>query len=83
MLMHYVVTMDKYRHNDKEVCVQFWVDGVNLGQGEFPKKCWTTNFCPVLSSRHLHSEHSHGDRSIAQWKIQQDIVQCMESQVGI
>ncbi|KAE8292992.1 Forkhead box protein P1 Forkhead-related transcription factor 1 [Larimichthys crocea] len=30
--------------------------------------------------KHLHSEHSHGDRSIAQWKIQQDIVQCMESQ---
>ncbi|XP_035513033.1 forkhead box protein P1 [Morone saxatilis] len=31
--------------------------------------------------RHLHSEHSHGDRSIAQWKVQQDIVQCMESQL--
>nr|ADL27444.1 Foxp3 [Larimichthys crocea] len=31
--------------------------------------------------KHLHSEHSHGDRSIAQWKIQQDIVQCMESQL--
>lgn len=35
-----------------------------------------------LSSRHLNSEHSHDDRSIAQWKIQQDIVQCLESQVG-
>ncbi|XP_059188360.1 forkhead box protein P3 [Centropristis striata] len=32
-------------------------------------------------SKHLHSEHSHGDRSIAQWKVQQDIVQCMESQL--
>ncbi|XP_035501938.1 forkhead box protein P1 isoform X2 [Scophthalmus maximus] len=31
--------------------------------------------------RHLHSEHSHGDRSIAQWRVQQDIVQCMESQL--
>ncbi|KAG8002387.1 Trafficking protein particle complex subunit 6B, partial [Nibea albiflora] len=31
--------------------------------------------------KHLHSEHSHGDRSIAQWKVQQDIVQCMESQL--
>ncbi|XP_078112055.1 forkhead box protein P3 isoform X2 [Sander vitreus] len=30
---------------------------------------------------HLHSEHSRGDRSIAQWKVQQDIVQCMESQL--
>uniref|UniRef100_A0A3Q3XI80 Fork-head domain-containing protein n=1 Tax=Mola mola TaxID=94237 RepID=A0A3Q3XI80_MOLML len=30
---------------------------------------------------HLNSEHSHDDRSIAQWKIQQDIVQCMESQL--
>ncbi|XP_038577553.1 forkhead box protein P1-like isoform X2 [Micropterus salmoides] len=31
--------------------------------------------------KHLHSEHSHGDRSIAQWRVQQDIVQCMESQL--
>lgn len=31
--------------------------------------------------KHLHSEHSHGDRSIAQWKVQQDIVQCMESKL--
>ncbi|XP_053173144.1 forkhead box protein P1 [Scomber japonicus] len=31
--------------------------------------------------KHLHSEHSHGERSIAQWRIQQDIVQCMESQL--
>ncbi|XP_041801827.1 forkhead box protein P1 isoform X2 [Chelmon rostratus] len=31
--------------------------------------------------KHLHSEHSHGERSIAQWKVQQDIVQCMESQL--
>ncbi|KAM6929227.1 forkhead box protein P1 [Lycodopsis pacificus] len=31
--------------------------------------------------KHLHSEHSYGDRSIAQWKVQQDIVQCMESQL--
>ncbi|KAE8293004.1 Forkhead box protein P2 CAG repeat protein 44 Trinucleotide repeat-containing gene 10 protein [Larimichthys crocea] len=36
-----------------------------------------------LHDRHLHSEHSHGDRSIAQWKIQQDIVQCMESQNAV
>lgn len=38
--------------------------------------------CYILSLRHLHSEHSHGDRSIAQWKVQKDIVQCMETQVG-
>ncbi|XP_070696047.1 forkhead box protein P1 isoform X2 [Pempheris klunzingeri] len=31
--------------------------------------------------KHLHSEHSHGDKSIAQWKVQQDIVQCLESQL--
>ncbi|XP_076596542.1 forkhead box protein P3 isoform X2 [Chaetodon auriga] len=31
--------------------------------------------------KHLHSEHSYGERSIAQWKVQQDIVQCMESQL--
>ncbi|XP_040009065.1 forkhead box protein P1-B isoform X2 [Xiphias gladius] len=31
--------------------------------------------------KHLHSEHSHGDRSMAQWRVQQDIVQCMESQL--
>uniref|UniRef100_UPI0037E7A4D2 forkhead box protein P1 n=1 Tax=Semicossyphus pulcher TaxID=241346 RepID=UPI0037E7A4D2 len=31
--------------------------------------------------KHLRSEHSHGDRSIAQWKVQQDMVQCMESQL--
>ncbi|XP_042263747.1 forkhead box protein P1 isoform X1 [Thunnus maccoyii] len=31
--------------------------------------------------KHLHSEHSHGERSIAQWRIQQDIVQCLESQL--
>ncbi|XP_042348403.1 forkhead box protein P1-B isoform X2 [Plectropomus leopardus] len=43
--------------------------------------------CDVLSEdfpsflKHLHSEHSHSDRSIAQWKVQQDIVQCMESQL--
>ncbi|XP_063750860.1 forkhead box protein P1 isoform X3 [Eleginops maclovinus] len=43
--------------------------------------------CDVLSEdfpsflKHLHSEHSHGDRSIAQWKLQQHNVQCMESQL--
>uniref|UniRef100_A0A8D0AQP4 Forkhead box P3b n=1 Tax=Sander lucioperca TaxID=283035 RepID=A0A8D0AQP4_SANLU len=43
--------------------------------------------CDVLSEdfpsflKHLHSEHSRCDRSIAQWKVQQDIVQCMESQL--
>ncbi|XP_074498616.1 forkhead box protein P1 [Sebastes fasciatus] len=43
--------------------------------------------CDVVSEdfpsflKHLHSEHSHGDRSIAQWKVQQDIVQCLESQL--
>ncbi|XP_058497990.1 forkhead box protein P1 [Solea solea] len=31
--------------------------------------------------KHLHSEHSHGDRSVAQWRVQQDIVQYMESQL--
>ncbi|XP_029013414.1 forkhead box protein P1 isoform X2 [Betta splendens] len=33
--------------------------------------------------KHLHSEHSHGDRSIAQWRLQQDIVQRMESQLTL
>ncbi|KAJ4934176.1 hypothetical protein JOQ06_006981 [Pogonophryne albipinna] len=43
--------------------------------------------CDVLSEdfpsflKHLHSEHSPGDRSIAQWKLQQDVVQCIESQL--
>nr|XP_033484387.1 forkhead box protein P1 isoform X1 [Epinephelus lanceolatus] len=43
--------------------------------------------CDVVSEdfpsflKHLHSEHSYGDRSIAQWKVQQDNVQCMESQL--
>ncbi|XP_077950673.1 forkhead box protein P1-like isoform X1 [Gasterosteus aculeatus] len=43
--------------------------------------------CDVMSEdfpsflKHLHSEHSHGEKSIAQWKVQQDIVQCMESQL--
>lgn len=32
-------------------------------------------------SRHLHSDHGHGDRSIAQWRVQQDMVQYMETQV--
>ncbi|XP_068193108.1 uncharacterized protein [Antennarius striatus] len=29
---------------------------------------------------HLRSEHRHSDRSLAQWKVQQDIVHCMENQ---
>nr|XP_046253372.1 forkhead box protein P1 [Scatophagus argus]XP_046253373.1 forkhead box protein P1 [Scatophagus argus] len=43
--------------------------------------------CDVVSKdfpsflKHLHAEHTYGDRSIAQWKVQQDIVQCMESQL--
>ncbi|XP_035015232.1 forkhead box protein P1 isoform X1 [Hippoglossus stenolepis] len=43
--------------------------------------------CEALSTdfpsflKHLHSEHSHGDRSIAQCRVQEDIVQCMESQL--
>ncbi|XP_060930673.1 forkhead box protein P1 [Limanda limanda] len=43
--------------------------------------------CEALSNdfpsflKHLHSEHSHGDRSIAQCRVQEDIVQCMESQL--
>ncbi|XP_040918732.1 forkhead box protein P1 isoform X2 [Toxotes jaculatrix] len=31
--------------------------------------------------KHLHSEHSHGDRSLAQWRVQQDMVRCLESQL--
>ncbi|XP_029911836.1 forkhead box protein P1 isoform X2 [Myripristis murdjan] len=31
--------------------------------------------------KHLHSEHSHGERSIAQWRVQQDMVQYLESQL--
>ncbi|XP_038146376.1 forkhead box protein P3-like [Cyprinodon tularosa] len=30
---------------------------------------------------HLNSEHSHSDRSIAQWRVQHDIVQYMERQL--
>uniref|UniRef100_A0A672FFV3 Forkhead box P3b n=1 Tax=Salarias fasciatus TaxID=181472 RepID=A0A672FFV3_SALFA len=43
--------------------------------------------CEVFSEdfssflRHLHADHGHGDRSLAQWRVQQDIVRCMESQV--
>ncbi|XP_029975262.1 forkhead box protein P1-like [Salarias fasciatus] len=43
--------------------------------------------CEVFSEdfssflRHLHADHGHGDRSLAQWRVQQDIVRCMESQL--
>ncbi|XP_072223590.1 forkhead box protein P1 isoform X2 [Leuresthes tenuis] len=33
--------------------------------------------------KHLHSEHRHSDRSIAQWRVQQDIVQYMERQLAL
>ncbi|XP_068193091.1 uncharacterized protein [Antennarius striatus] len=42
--------------------------------------------CDVVSEdfssylKHLRSEHRHSDRSLAQWKVQQDIVHCMENQ---
>ncbi|XP_068995350.1 forkhead box protein P1 [Embiotoca jacksoni] len=39
----------------------------------------TEDFSAFL--KHLHSEHGHGDRSIAQWRVQQDIVQYMETQL--
>uniref|UniRef100_A0A3B3TNK5 Forkhead box protein P3-like n=1 Tax=Poecilia latipinna TaxID=48699 RepID=A0A3B3TNK5_9TELE len=38
------------------------------------------NFSTFL--KHLHSEHRHNDKSIAQWRVQQDIVQYMERQVN-
>ncbi|XP_034551347.1 forkhead box protein P1 [Notolabrus celidotus] len=47
--------------------------------------CWpgcdavTEDFHSFL--KHLRSEHSHSDRSVAQWKVQKDIVQRMESQL--
>ncbi|XP_012713120.1 forkhead box protein P3 [Fundulus heteroclitus] len=31
--------------------------------------------------KHLHSEHRHSDKSIAQWRVQHDIVQYMERQL--
>uniref|UniRef100_A0A3B5KTL4 Fork-head domain-containing protein n=1 Tax=Xiphophorus couchianus TaxID=32473 RepID=A0A3B5KTL4_9TELE len=37
------------------------------------------NFSTFL--KHLHSEHRHNDKSIAQWRVQQDIVQYMERQL--
>uniref|UniRef100_A0A3B3WB77 Fork-head domain-containing protein n=1 Tax=Poecilia mexicana TaxID=48701 RepID=A0A3B3WB77_9TELE len=43
--------------------------------------------CGVVSEnvstflKHLHSEHRHNDKSIAQWRVQQDIVQYMERQL--
>ncbi|XP_055748659.1 forkhead box protein P1-like [Salvelinus fontinalis] len=33
--------------------------------------------------KHLHSDHGHGDRSIAQWRVQQDMVQFMETQLTV
>uniref|UniRef100_A0A8C8IU76 Fork-head domain-containing protein n=1 Tax=Oncorhynchus tshawytscha TaxID=74940 RepID=A0A8C8IU76_ONCTS len=33
--------------------------------------------------KHLHSDHGHGDRSIAQWRVQQDMVQYMETQLTV
>ncbi|XP_041860226.1 forkhead box protein P1 isoform X2 [Melanotaenia boesemani] len=39
----------------------------------------TEDFSSFL--KHLHSEHRHDDRSIAQWRVQQDIVQYMERQL--
>ncbi|CAF93023.1 unnamed protein product [Tetraodon nigroviridis] len=30
--------------------------------------------------KHLQSEHGRCDRSLAQWRVQQDIVQCLETQ---
>ncbi|KAL1021328.1 hypothetical protein UPYG_G00011850 [Umbra pygmaea] len=33
--------------------------------------------------KHLKSDHGHGDRSIAQWRVQQDIVQFMENQLTV
>uniref|UniRef100_H3CGX0 Forkhead box P3b n=1 Tax=Tetraodon nigroviridis TaxID=99883 RepID=H3CGX0_TETNG len=31
--------------------------------------------------KHLQSEHGRCDRSLAQWRVQQDIVQCLETQL--
>ncbi|XP_018608414.1 forkhead box protein P3 [Scleropages formosus] len=31
--------------------------------------------------KHLYRDHSHGDRSIAQWRVQRDIVEHMETQL--
>lgn len=31
--------------------------------------------------RHLHAEHGRCDRSLAQWRVQQDAVRCLETQV--
>uniref|UniRef100_A0A673ZZ70 Forkhead box protein P1-B-like n=1 Tax=Salmo trutta TaxID=8032 RepID=A0A673ZZ70_SALTR len=33
--------------------------------------------------KHLNSDHGHGDRSIAQWRVQQDMVQYMETQLTV
>uniref|UniRef100_A0A4W5N2J0 Forkhead box P3b n=1 Tax=Hucho hucho TaxID=62062 RepID=A0A4W5N2J0_9TELE len=45
----------------------------------------TSHDCDVFYgiSRHLHSDHGHGDRSIAQWRVQQDMVQYMETQLTV
>uniref|UniRef100_A0A3B3HB51 Fork-head domain-containing protein n=1 Tax=Oryzias latipes TaxID=8090 RepID=A0A3B3HB51_ORYLA len=37
----------------------------------------------VLCFRHLHSDHRHDDRGIAQFRVQQDIVQYMERQLAL
>ncbi|KAM4563922.1 forkhead box protein P4-like isoform 2-T2 [Odontesthes bonariensis] len=42
-----------------------------------------TSFETSLHEGHLHSEHRHSDRSITQWRVQQDIVQYMERQLAL
>uniref|UniRef100_A0A3P9LNY1 Fork-head domain-containing protein n=1 Tax=Oryzias latipes TaxID=8090 RepID=A0A3P9LNY1_ORYLA len=37
----------------------------------------------VLCFRHLHPDHRHDDRGIAQFRVQQDIVQYMERQLAL
>uniref|UniRef100_A0A8C7YUX5 Fork-head domain-containing protein n=1 Tax=Oryzias sinensis TaxID=183150 RepID=A0A8C7YUX5_9TELE len=43
----------------------------------------TVNSLPLLCFRHLHSDHRLDDRGIAQFRVQQDIVQYMERQLAL
>uniref|UniRef100_A0A3B3D5Y2 Fork-head domain-containing protein n=1 Tax=Oryzias melastigma TaxID=30732 RepID=A0A3B3D5Y2_ORYME len=54
-----------------------------LHDGLFPARLQLSCLCKVPGIRHLHSDHRHEDRGIAQFRVQQDIVQYMERQLAL
>ncbi|XP_037832959.1 forkhead box protein P1-like isoform X2 [Kryptolebias marmoratus] len=83
----HLLSMD--RHHDGDASVEA---GHHDGVGEGTNALFVSGLCcwpgcgAVLEDfssflKHLHSEHRHGDRSIGQWRVQQDIVQYMERQL--